>query len=280
LDVLAGRHVLSLIGWGVADDLESEPAVPPPAVLDALQRRTTPDGLPAVAVGWVGEQYGRDVLLGRATLVSTVPASLVAAGGAPVGRTPVAYVVSNRDLVLAAADDLEPSFARAARLAWHAAARTPQVSRLALERCCVMWVAIGRPSEALSHVLKLAASQEPGAMAVAWELLTVSLLALARHTPSELNAMDAGAALRRLAPEFIDWADSAGPVEGPAAFITAFHDLLSRARQAEAGAMAEVLGELRQLWHETATPGQPVAEVFTPPAESADRLDKAKKRRF
>jgi hypothetical protein len=267
------------VGWGTADEQEQEPAPPAPGVVDALHGLFTPDGLPAAPVWWVGQLYGTDVLLDRAALVSTVPVAVtfqgrrVAAGGST-------YHITEPGLVAAAAEELQPPFARAARLAWHAAARAPAAARLALERCCVTWVAAGRPGEALSHVLKLAAS-DPASIRVAWETLAVTLLALGRLPAEALEAMEAPAALRRALPEFLDWADSAAGDEAQIPFLAAWRSRLDQAARAGDDDLPALLADTRRLWAETAltSPGLRAADVFAPPRDEGGPA-RPKKRRY
>ncbi|MCC7361994.1 MAG: hypothetical protein IT317_21095 [Anaerolineales bacterium] len=280
LQTLAAHSVQTVVGWGTADEREDEPAAPTPGVVEALQRLLTPDGLPAAAVWWVGSLYGQDVVLDYTTLVSSVP------GAAGEVST---YVITAPDLVTTALEDLEPSFARAARMAWHAAAGAPQQARVALQRCVLTWVAVRRPSEALSHVLKLAAQaaeEEPEAMLVAWEAFTATLLPLARRAapPAALKALGLADALRRAVPEFLDWSDSllAPGSSGMPPFVSALHPLLGQAALDDAGLPA-LLKSLLERWQAARPPGStaPFAEAFSLPKDpdaARDRL--AKKRRY
>jgi hypothetical protein len=279
LAALAERHVLNIIGWGTADEREQEPTAPAASVVEALHSLHTADGLPAAPVWWVGQLYGQDVLIDSHTLVSTVANQLVVGGKRQAGGT-ATYVVTGSGLVQSALEDLEPPFARAARVAWHSAAAAGLAGRAALERCVVTWVAVGRPGEALSHILKLASS-EPDLILVAWELFTVLCLALARLPTAALDEMDILSALRRALPEFLDWADSAPAIENPPPFIAAFHELLLRYATEDASDMAALLAEARALWQQQglAAPATRAVEVFTP-AEVEGKLGKPKKRRY
>ncbi len=264
---LAERGVMTVIGWGTAEDREHEPQAPPAATLDALHHVHTPEGLPATAVWWVGDLYGQDVLLDRTTLISSVPNALVF-GGQRLPGGAATYLVTAPDLVSAAAEELEPPLARAARLGWQSAARSAQGARRALERCCLTWVAIRRPSEALSHVLKLAAGEHE-AMGVAWELFTLTCLALAAFSADDLSAMGALPALRRALPEFLDWADSAaGQPQAP--FVAPFRELLGRYAHADEAKLPELLAAAQRLWAEAgrAQPGATLAEAFTVASEA------------
>jgi len=289
LQALAARGVLTVVGWGTADEREQEPVAPAPGVVEALQRLLTPEGLPGVAVWWVGSLYGQDVVLDGRVLVSSVPGpapSTKAAAAPPVST----YVITAPDLVTAALDDLEPSFARAARLAWHAAARSPAQARQALGRCCLTWVAVRRPGEALSHVLKLAAQvaeEEPEAMLVAWELLAATLLPLARRAaadPASLANLGLADALRRAVPEFLDWSDSvlAPGSSGQTPYVAALHALLGQAGF-DAAALPALLADVLARWQSANPPGALTAfsDAFTVAAEADPRRDRlAKKRRY
>ena len=238
LETLAARGVVTVIGWGTADSLDEEPQAPAAGVVAALDRLRTPDGLPAAIVCWAGSLYGQDAVADFELLVSSVPNTLLE-GGQRVLAGSATYVVSAPDLVSAAMDDLEPALARAARQSWAAGLRAPESARQALARCCQTWIAIRRPGEALSHILKLAATlageteDRPDAMLVAWQLLSGVCLSLARLPAERLAGMGAAEALRRAIPEFLDWADSALPpvVNAQPPFVAAFHDLLLRYSQ-------------------------------------------------
>ena len=288
LEALAGRGVVSVIGWGTADDREHEPAAPEPAVSEGLERLRTPDGLPAALTWWVGSLYGQDALADHTLLATTLPNVLVNADGRlPAGTA--TYVVTKPELVSAALEDFEPSLARAARQAWQAASRTPEQARLTLVRCCQTWVAVRRPGEALSQFLKLAATladEAPASMLVAWELFTTLCLSLARIPAPELDDMGATEAVRRAIPEFLDWADSALPPAGQTQppFVAAFHDLLVRNSQLADDGLPQLLAETSKTWSEVALAGgaRSTSEVFSRPvdATAAAKLDKPKKRRY
>jgi hypothetical protein len=248
-------------------------------VVEALHGLYTADGLPAAPVWWVGQLYGQDVLIDGHTLVSTVANTLVVNGQRLAGGT-ATYVVTGSGLVQSALEELEPPFARAARVAWHSAAAAGLAGRAALERCCVTWVAVGRPGEAVSHILKLASS-EPDLIVVAWELFTVTCLALARLPAATLEATDSLPSLRRMLPEFLDWADSAAASANPPPFIGKFHDLLLRYATDDAADMVTMLAEAQTLWRsEGLTEDKRRAvEVFTVP-EPEGKAGKLKKRRY
>jgi hypothetical protein len=286
LETLARRGVISVIGWGSAADREHEPAAPEPGVIEALEGLRTPDGLPAALVWWVGSLYGHDALADHALLVSTLPNTLVSQGGRlPAGAA--TYAVTDPELVGAALEEVEPSLARAARQAWQTASRTPEPSRQTLVRCCQTWVAVRRPGEALSHVLKLAATpadEAPAAMLVAWELFTTICLSLARIPAAELDDMGAPQAVRRAIPEFMDRADSALPpaLQTQPPFVAAFHDLLVRNSQLDEHGLPQLLAETGKVWAEVALASgtRSTGAVFSRAVESAAKLDKPKKRRY
>jgi hypothetical protein len=279
LQALADRHVLSIVGWGTADERDQERVSPALSVVDALHSLYTADGLPAAPVWWVGQLYGQDVLIDSHTLVSTVPNTLTYQGQRLPGGT-ATYVVTGSGLVQSALEDLEPPFARAARVAWHSAAAAGLAGRAALERCCVTWVAVGRPNEALSHILKLASS-EPDLILAAWDTFTVTCLALARLPAAVLDELDILSALRRALPEFLDWADSAPAIANPPAFIGAFHELLLRYATDDSTDMTTLLAETRQLWQSQGLTDttRRALDVFTL-AESEPKAGKVKKRRY
>jgi len=286
LATLAERGVTTVIGWGAGDDPARESAQPSADVLDTLAQLRRPDGLPAAVVWWVGGLYGQDAVADQARLASTVPNLLMSAEQAvPAGV--VTYLVSAPEWVGEALEDLEPVLARAARQAWQSAARTPEAARQTLAAACQTWVAIRRPGEALSHLLKLAASvgeDSPATMLVAWEAFTVICLGLAQLPADDLADMGAPEALRGAIPEFLDWADSALPPTGEnqPPFVAAFHDLLVRYGQFEPDDLPRLLGEARQLWLEMGKPAaaEGLAGAFAGPAPAEAKPDKPKKRRY
>jgi len=160
LNTLAERGVLIVIGWGAADDRQQEDE-PSADVLDTLAQLVTPDGLPAALTWWVGGLYGQDVVADQMRLASTLPNLLLdpATPAAPPAAAGVTtYLVTDPELVGTAVEDLEPALARATRQAWQTASRSAEANRQTLVAACQTWIAIRRPGEALSHLLKLAAS--------------------------------------------------------------------------------------------------------------------------
>ena len=254
----------------------------------------TPDGLPAALTWWVGGLYGQDLVADQLSLASTLPNLLIdpaapasAAVGllaAPAGVS--TYLVSDPELVGTAVEDLEPALARATRQAWQTASRNAEANRQTLVAACQTWVAIRRPGEALSHLLKLAASvaeESPAAMLVAWEAFTAVCISLAPLPEVDLADMGAPDALRRAIPEFLDWADSALPPTGETQppFVAAFHDLLVRYSQLEPEDLPKLLAETRQLWTEVGRPAAAagLAQAFAGPA-AEPKIEKPKKRRY
>jgi hypothetical protein len=292
LDTLAGRGVITVIGWGAADEQEHEPAAPSPDVLDTLAQMRTPDGLPAALAWWVGGLYGQDAIADQASLASTLPNLLLdgatsAAVGQPAPAGVITYIVTAPDLVSTAVEDLERVLARAARQGWQAASRTPAAARQTLVAACQTWIAIRRPSEALSHLVKLAANlaeESPADMLVGWEVLTAICLSMSPLPAADLSDMGAPDALRRAIPEFLDWADSALPPTGETQppFVAAFHDLLVRYSQLEPDDLPKLLAETRQLWAEVgqASGAAGLATAFAGPAATEPKPDKPKKRRY
>ena len=298
LETLAGRGVVTVIGWGAADDRQHEQAGPDADVLDTLASLRGPEGLPAVLTWWVGGLYGQDIVADQSRLASTLPNVLIDGDEAvPAGVT--TYLVSVPELVSDALEDLEPALARAARQAWQAASRAPEANRQLIVAACQTWVAIRRPGEALSHLLKLAAGvaqqaagdekqgasdAQPATILVAWEAFTSLCLRLAPLPADDLADMGAPEALRSGIPEFLDWADSALPPTGETQppFVAAFHDLLVRYSQLEPDDLPKFLAEARQIWAEV---GQPAAadgfaHAFAGPAPAEPKLQKPKKRRY
>jgi hypothetical protein len=280
--------VASVIGWGTADEPDAEPLVPAKGVLEAIEKLRTPDGLPAAAIWWVGSLYGQDAIADAELLVSTVPNTLLERGQR-VAAGAATYVVTAPDLVAAALEEFEPVLARATRQGWTAAVRLPESGRRALARCCQTWVAIRRPGEALSHILKLAATlgeEAPESMLVAWQLLSTVCLSLARlpeaGAASRLADMATADALRRAIPEFLDWADSAlPPVAGSQPpFVAAFHDLLLRYSQLDDDDLPQLLAETHELWREHAGAAPEPEQVFSLAEEPDTRRDKPRKRRY
>lgn len=62
-DKLASRRVITLLGWGIARQLQNEKTLPPNTLLSKLQSIHTPEGLPAVIVFWLGNQHSKDVIV-------------------------------------------------------------------------------------------------------------------------------------------------------------------------------------------------------------------------
>jgi hypothetical protein len=229
-------------------------------------------------------------LLDHQVLVSSVP-NVVAVGREKMASGVDTYVVTAPDLVSAALEDVEPPFARAARLSWHAAARSAVQARHALNRCCLTWVGVRRPGEALSHLLKLAAhlaDNEPEAMLAAWEAFTVTLLALARlrgegAQPDPVVA-EAAEPLRRAIPEFLDWSDSvlAPGSAGQPPFVRALRERLGGQPPTDAAALGTLLADVRQLWKEQgpAGTGRPLSDAFIVASDTDPRRERLKKRRF
>ncbi len=292
LDSLARRGVLTVIGWGVADGREEESAPPDAEVMETLAHVRGPAGWPAALTWWVGGLYGQDAVADQSSLVSTLPNRLRAGDHSyPAGLE--TFLVTAPDLVSAALEDLEPSLARAARQAWQSASRAPEAGRETLVAACQTWVAIRRPGEALSHVLKLAAGvaeQLPAAvpaapaMLVAWQAFTTVCLSLAPLLPDDLADMGAPDALRRAIPEFLDWADSVLPPAGEnqPPFVAAFHDLLVPYSQLAPDDLPKLLAAAQQLWLEVGRPAAAdgLAHAFSNPAAPEAKLEKPKKRRY
>jgi hypothetical protein len=292
LNTLAERGVITIIGWGAADDREHE-SDPSAEVLDTLAQLAKPQGLPPVLTWWVGGLYGQDAVADQLSLASTLPNLLLdpaAPEGQPAPAGVTTYLVTDPELVGTALEDLEPALARAARQAWQTASRTPEAARQTLMAACQTWVAIRRPGEGLSHLLKLAASlaeEAPAAMPVAWEAFTTICLSLAPLPAADLSDMAAPEALRRAIPEFLDWAESAqtAAVDGAAdrpPFVAALHDRLARHSQLEPDDLPKLLAEIRQLWAEVGQPAAAggLAQAFAGPAATAEsKTEKPKKRR-
>src|SRR4029077_7600766 len=126
-------------------------------------------------------------------------------GGQPAPAGVTTYLVSDPEMVGTALEDLEPALARATRQAWQAGPRGAEASRQTLVAACQTWVAIRRPGEAFSHLLKLAASlaeEPPAAMLVAWEASTTVCISFSPLAAADLSDMGAPDALRRAIPEF------------------------------------------------------------------------------
>ena len=288
LNALAERGVITVIGWGAADDRAHE-AEPSADALDTLAQLITPDGFPGVLSWWVGGLYGQDAVADQLRLASTLPNVLLdptAPSGPPAAAGVTTYLVTDLELVGTAVEDLEPALARATRQAWQGASRDAEADRQTLVAACQTWVAVRRPGEALSHLLKLAADlaeESPAAMRVAWEALTAICISLAPLPAADLADMGAPEALRRAIPEFLDWANSASPAAGEAQppFVAALHELLVRHSLLEADDLPKLLGEIRQRWLEIGHPAAAtgLAQAFAGPASEASKSEKPKKRR-
>lgn len=63
LKTLVERHVLVLLGWGIARSAQEEDKPPPPELLQQLRSLKTPTGLPGVVVLRVGNSHSKEVLI-------------------------------------------------------------------------------------------------------------------------------------------------------------------------------------------------------------------------
>ncbi|MCC6190962.1 MAG: hypothetical protein IT318_18225 [Anaerolineales bacterium] len=282
LQALAARGVLSVVGWGTADDPAQEPAAPEPGAVEALQQLQTPEGLPAVTVWWVGGLYGQDVVLDHEVWMSSVPHTLTVSAQRLSGGAST-YVVTAPDLLQAALEDFEPPFARAARLSWHAVAGSARRARQELDRCCLTWLAIRRPAEAFSHLLKLAAQlaeNEPEDMLVAWEALTVTLVGLGGLLPGQADPAATAETLRRAIPEFLDWSDSGLVLggSGQTPFVSALRERLGQQTQWDPNSTESLLDDVRRLWASRGAPAarMPLSAVFTLAADVDPKRERLK----
>lgn len=193
------------------------------------------------------------------------------------------YVVTAPDLLQAALEDFEPPFARAARLSWHAVAGSARRARQELDRCCLTWLAIRRPAEAFSHLLKLAAQlaeNEPEDMLVAWEALTVTLVGLGGLLPGQADPAATAETLRRAIPEFLDWSDSGLVLggSGQTPFVSALRERLGQQTQWDPNSTESLLDDVRRLWASRGAPAarMPLSAVFTLAADVDPKRERLK----
>jgi hypothetical protein len=179
---LAERRVLTLAGWGIAHKQQAEDRVPPQSLLNRLHHISTPDGVPAVNVWWVGNQHSKDVLIDQAIHMSG-SFNWLSYRGDRVPRGESTYYITVPAPVHSALEYIEQLFAGTATKRWEAASRHPRESMDELRRCCVTWVAARKPGEGIGRVLDLAGS-DTSAVPQALELAGVVCLSLA-HLPIE-----------------------------------------------------------------------------------------------
>lgn len=274
LATLAQRGVFTILGWGGGEKREAEPRPPDAGLVDAFHRLHTPEGYPAVSVWWVGELVGCDLLTDRDALFSTLP-DTVSHGGKHYQLGQRAYRVTHIDLVQEALENIEPALARAARQHWQANVKYPQSARVELERCCLTWVAARRPGEALSQLLKLAASG-PALLPLAWELFTVTNLALARLPEEVLVEVGAYEALARTVPDLL--ARDPAPDETATDYLSRVKQLLVYYAEGAPREYAIFLGEMRDLWLKLGLPASPTTAAYFTALEETLATAKEKKK--
>jgi hypothetical protein len=160
LEDLAGRRVITLVGWGIAHTLEEQNRRPSESLIRRLHRIRTPEGIPAVIVQWVGNQHSKDVLVDYRVHMSGSQNWLSYRGDHyPRGET--TYRVTEPGCVKRALDYMEKLFAKAADERWRSLTKELKeqlrkddtIDTLAeLERCCVTWVVARQPKIALRRV--------------------------------------------------------------------------------------------------------------------------------
>ncbi len=167
---LAARRVITLLGWGSQLTQADEKTPPSEALSHKLAAITTPDGLPAVVVTWLGRQHSQDVIVDHAVHLCGAPRWLTYRGDQYSRGTPV-YRVTLPEPVQHAAGILEPLFAPGAE--------TADLPRLVATR-----IACGQFAAACQHVLHAAQESTPDALNLLVSLCQVASEARSGATPA------------------------------------------------------------------------------------------------
>jgi hypothetical protein len=181
---LAQRKVLVLLGWGIARHQSLEERAPSQALLDSIQSIHTPDGVPAVAVWWLGNQHSKDILVDW-SIHMTGSHNWLSYRGDRLPRGESTYYVTVPGPVQSALEYIEPLFATVAIASWNSTSQHYAESTHELKRCCVTWVAVRKPDEGINRILHLAKS-DSSAVPITFELMKVICLALAHFPYAEL----------------------------------------------------------------------------------------------
>jgi hypothetical protein len=146
---LAQRSVLVNIGWGISKTPESEDRPIKQSLLNKLNRITTPDGLPAINVYWLGDTHDKDIIVDRRIHICGSHNYLSYRGDRhPRGES--AYYVINQDTVKKALIIFDEIFYKSINRCWKEYASSS--NQEGLMRCCVSWTCIYRPEKALLEI--------------------------------------------------------------------------------------------------------------------------------
>lgn len=144
LSELAERRVLTSLGWGIAKQETYEDRPPSHALLNKLAAVTTPEGLPAVSVIWLGNQHSKDVVIDDAMHLCGSHNWLSYRGDyKPRGES--VYRVTIPEQVENAAKIIEKLFAQKLGQLWNETIALPidQVQDGALLEIISAWISIG-----------------------------------------------------------------------------------------------------------------------------------------
>jgi hypothetical protein len=185
LTQLASCTVQTIIGWGVAGQPAGEAQPAPDAVVDALHQITTPEGVPAVTVWWVGNQPGKDVIVDQAILLSGAHNWLSYRGKRwPHGES--VYAVTLPETIQEATCSAVQRLEDRVKEVWIRRCADTVLNLAELKRCCVTWIGLQRYDQPFEQILSLGSAR--GATGVArLQLLSATLAALAQAPLDHLS---------------------------------------------------------------------------------------------
>jgi hypothetical protein len=205
LKTLAARRVITLIGWGISRSQPEEKNPPTERLIKKLAQITTPDGLTAVAVLWLGNQHSQDVIVDD-TAHLCGSRSQFAYQGAHFPRGESVYHITLPEPVAQAARYLELLFTDSTQAEYDDWLSRAVDSR-DLARLISLWIGSGQFTEAYRHVLHAAQHAKPEALAFLPPLLF--------QAASDTLAMDTRSELLLAIGEFgSEWADPPAPGGG------------------------------------------------------------------
>ncbi len=244
---LAQRRVLVLLGWGIARHQSLEERAPSQALLESIQSIHTPDGVPAIAVWWLGNQHSKDILVDW-SIHMTGSHNWLSYRGDRLPRGESTYYVTVPGPVQSALEYIEPLFADVANASWSSIGEHHAESKNELKRCCATWVAVRKPDEGINRILNLAKSDSL-AVPTTFELMKVICLALAHLPYAELARVRILDSMGLAIPDLVDCAQSANcPNEPLHEFLLGFKQLLRVYAKNDRQALASFLQDQRNVW--------------------------------
>lgn len=244
---LAQRRVLVLLGWGIARHQSLEERAPSQALLDSIQSINTPDGVPAVAVWWLGNQHSKDILVDW-SIHMTGSHNWLSYRGDRLPRGESTYYVTVPGPVQSALEYIEPLFADAANASWNSISQHNAESKNELKRCCATWVAVRKPDEGINRILNLAKSDSL-AVPTTFELMKVICLALAHLPYAELARERILDSMGLAIPDLVGCAQSANcPSEPLREFSLGFKQLLQVYAKNDLQTLVSFLQDQRNVW--------------------------------